>query len=82
MKLPTIHMNGSPRQMLLDEAETAYASMHDAIDAVRAMTVNGRDFYPQGPNAAQEAMREHERLIRQLCEARAEIEQYIEGLLL
>ena len=59
MKTPTIHMNGTPRVMLLADYERAYEAVDAALDALRTTAPNGRDYYPQGPGAIDEAQHEH-----------------------
>ena len=46
---PTIHLNGSG-ESLMREYQAAATALGDAIKAVRAVTVHGRDYYVQdGP---------------------------------
>ena len=59
MRIPTIHHNGTPREQLIDQVETAVCAMTDAITALERMAPNGRDYYPQGPEAITEAVAEH-----------------------
>lgn len=59
MRLPTIHLNGTSREYLFEEAVSTAGALRGAITALEAMTVNARDYYPQGPDAYPEAAREH-----------------------
>lgn len=59
MKLPTIHLNGTPLDHLMLEVEEAVSSLRSAIDKLSAITVNGRDYYVQGPDAYSVAAGEH-----------------------
>lgn len=75
MKLPTVHLNGTSRDALTSGYADAYHAVSDALDALENVELNGRDYYPQGPDAFSEAQREHTercvalRVVRdQLCE--------------
>ena len=58
MMIPTIHLNGTSRASLLSELESAHAAMSAAIDALRQVTVHGRDYYVQGEHAYTQARSE------------------------
>lgn len=60
MRIPTIHLNGTGKKALLEELEAAYRLLDAAIDAVARITVHGRDYYPQGDGAYQQARAEHD----------------------
>lgn len=77
MMLPTIHLNGTSREALESEAMASYDALRAAGDALCAMMVNGRDFYPQGPDAFTAARAEHVSRIDKLRAVLAEIEQLI-----
>ena len=76
MQVPTIHLNGTPASHLAQEVEDAYAAVNAAIDALAKMTVNGRDYYPQGPDAFELANREHADRIARLRSVANELEEY------
>ena len=73
MMIPTIHLNGTGKTTLLEELVAALTALNNAHDALCRVTVHGRDYYPQGPSAASQAIREHGM-------RRAAIEQVIEDL--
>jgi hypothetical protein len=52
---PTIHLNGTGAKSLYKEYHAAYKAAKAAHDALVATTCNGRDFYPQGDNAYNQA---------------------------
>lgn len=58
MMIPTLHLNGTGKQSLLSELETAHAAVTAAIDALRQVTVHGRDYYVQGEHAYHQARHE------------------------
>lgn len=66
MRLPTIHLNGTSRQYLHEEALATSAALRAAVASLEAMTVNARDYYPQGTDAYQIASREHRERIERV----------------
>ena len=64
MTLPTIHLNGTSVESLLEDNDRAYRAINAAYDALRLAGPNGRDYYPQGGGAMEAAQDEHrERLL-------------------
>ena len=59
MTLPTLHLNGTTATDLLEGYRRAMDAVQDAQDTVRATAPNGRDYYPQGPDAINAAQEEH-----------------------
>lgn len=59
MTIPTIHTNGTSRERLLDNALDARAYLLKAIHELEGNGPNGRDYYPQGPDALKLAQQEH-----------------------
>lgn len=60
MQLPVIHLNGSDPVSLLAQYMTALEKAQEALQALRAIDVNGRDYYIiANSNAASDAYREH-----------------------
>ncbi|MFY9341217.1 MAG: hypothetical protein WAT39_01925 [Planctomycetota bacterium] len=80
MMLPTIHTNGTAHGRLLDDALGAAEAIRDAIAKHAAIAPNGRDYYPQGPNAIEIAQREHASRASLLVEALLDLERYVDAL--
>jgi hypothetical protein len=59
MLLPRIHLNGSDPDQLFQGYMVALEKAQEALQALRAVDVNGRDYYPLGGNAVAEALEEH-----------------------
>ena len=59
LTLPTIHLNGTSRERLIEQYTAAADAINDAYHALMAAAPNGRDYYPQGPQAMEAATREH-----------------------
>jgi hypothetical protein len=53
-------MNGTSARALLEGYCNAISAIHDALDALARAAPNGRDYYPQGPNACALADGEHD----------------------
>ena len=64
--LPVIHLNGTSRDTLVAEYQAALDAVQEAWTALTKVTVNGRDYYPIGPNALDAAIEEHRRHQRAL----------------
>jgi len=78
--IPTVHLNGSSGEVLLDQYTTAAESIRKALDAVCNSGPNARDYYVQGPDVALAAQREHEARIASLKRVRAELAAIAEGI--
>ena len=80
MLIPTVHLNGSSGEVLLDQYTTAAESVRQAIDKLCDAGPNARDYYVQGSDAAQAAQREHEARLAALKRVRDELAAIAEGI--
>lgn len=80
LAVPTIHMNGTSAQSLLDDICAALDAIRTAEDAMRKVTPNGRDYYPQGENAILEALRQHANRLHNLHAVHNELEEIAEAI--
>lgn len=80
MRKPSIHLNGTGAERLLEQHEASLEALHRAITAVCDAGPNSRDYYVQGPDAPTEAQREHEARVARLKSVRDEIGQIVESL--
>lgn len=76
MRTPTIHLNGDSQKNLLSEATDAMHAINDARAALCRITINGRNFYPQGPGALEDAADQFAALLQRFDAIREEVEQY------
>ncbi len=74
MTFPTIHMNGTSAKSLMEDIDHAYHAINAAMDALRRMSPNGRDYYPQPGDALGAAMREHQARSLKLQSVKDELE--------
>jgi hypothetical protein len=51
LAVPTIHLNGTSRESLMEDLLGAYHALTEAIAALGRACPNGRDYYPQGNDA-------------------------------
>lgn len=63
---PTVHLNGTSKNALLDQITDVEQVLGKAIEALCEASPNGRDYYPQGPDALRKAQAEHEARIAAL----------------
>ena len=75
---PSIHLNGSSAESLLEGYAEAYKALVTAHGILRATAPNARDYYVQGPNAYAQAVKEHDDRMTRVNEVRAEIETLME----
>ncbi len=81
LSIPTIHMNGTSRAELVDgQLMPAIDALHAAIAALERACPNGRDYYPQGRDATQEALRQHANRLHHLTAVRAELVEIAEAI--
>ena len=59
LTIPTVHMNGTSRDNLVNPLREAYKALRIALDKLAETAPNGRDYYPQGPDAINRAMDEY-----------------------
>jgi hypothetical protein len=78
--IPTVHLNGTGFTDLRDGYAAAYDAIDKAIDALAAAELNGRDFYPQGPDAYYQARKERDQAFDQLRAAHAYVGEMLAGI--
>jgi hypothetical protein len=77
---PTIHLNGTSRESLLEAIEEAHAAIREAQVKLAETAPNGRDYYPQGPAAHDEAVKEHNARMTKLVDVQHELEELAEEI--
>ena len=53
--LPTIHLNGTPRDRLLEGNTRILGAINDLKEAIQSCEFHGRDYYVQDANSAMDA---------------------------
>ena len=81
MMLPTIHLNGTSQDSLLEQFADASEAVRVALQDLQQAAPHGRDYYPQGPEAFGRATAEHRKRVDALVGVRHELETIIEGIL-
>jgi hypothetical protein len=71
--IPTIHLNGTAAGDLIGQLEAASRALVVAIDRLCEAGPNGRDYYPQGPDAFSTARREHSARVLKLHAINADL---------
>lgn len=80
VSIPTIHLNGTSRESLVSDLLDALQALEEAERALQHTCPNGRDYYPQGPGAITEAMRQHTARMGKLYEVRQELSAIAEAI--
>lgn len=57
--VPTIHLNGSGKERLLEDYKAAHRAVALAAEALCATTPHGRDYYVRGDDVIMQALAEH-----------------------
>lgn len=68
---PVVHLNGTSKERLLEQVRDAMSAIDLAKTALCIAAPNGRDYYPIGPAAFNEALQDHDdrqRKLREVCE--------------
>lgn len=74
MIVPTIHLNGTSADRLIEDLCTASNALNDAYGWIQQTAPNGRDWYPQGPAAFEQAQAEHFARLQRIDDVKAEID--------
>lgn len=72
--IPTVHMNGTPKQALIDAHLDALYAIRLARKSLSECAPNGRDYYPQGGQAAFDALEAHQKRCYSLDEIASQLE--------
>ena len=77
---PTLHLNGTSKTDLRNGYLAAHDAIDAAIEALASAELNGRDFYPQGPDAYSQARSERDEALKQLRQARDYAGEMLAGI--
>jgi hypothetical protein len=80
LAIPTVHMNGTNKDELIDQLCTAGSAIQNAMKAMEAACPNGRDYYPQGDSAIQEALRQHANRLHNLKAAYVDLQEIADAI--
>lgn len=80
LSVPTIHMNGTHPDTLLDDICSARDKVREAITALSQCAPNGRDYYQQGIEAFAKARDEHIARLKHLHDICAELGEIAETI--
>jgi hypothetical protein len=74
MMTPTVHLNGTSREELMNQLLEAIRAIDNARNALARARPHDRDYYPQGDRAIGEALLEHTARMRSLCQVAEQLE--------
>ncbi len=75
LTVPTVHLNGSGGAALLQGYTEAAKALREALGLLENTSPNGRDYYPQGPEAIGRAQTEHQTRVTKLREVLSELRE-------
>lgn len=70
---PTVHLNGTSKEQLLQQYTHAHQALNEALMALSRAAPHGRDYYTQGPDAINEAIAQHNKRLNALRQVAQEI---------
>jgi len=74
MMIPTVHLNGTSKEGLIEQLCEASQAIELAYSALKRAVPNGRDYHPQGPDAIYKATEEHMDRLHRLDAIKKEID--------
>jgi hypothetical protein len=77
---PTVHLNGTSSDGLVEPLIDAYEKLGDALDSLMQTSPNARDYYVQPEGAIERATTEHVARMRQVSAVRDDIETLISAI--
>lgn len=72
MQYPTIHLNGTSAESLLEDLGQAYTALGEAYEKLQQCAPNGRDYYVK-PGTMETARAEHHDRLRRVESVREEL---------
>ena len=75
--LPTIHLNGTSREMLLEGYDAAYRKLLKFRCAFREIEFNARDYYVGEPDAWNNACKEREKMLNNIYQLIDYLEEHL-----
>ena len=78
--VPTVHLNGTGREGLVEPLRAALSALRAASRAVESAAPNARDYYPQGAGAYEAAAREHASRLAKIESVTRELSAIWEGI--
>lgn len=75
--LPTIHLNGTSREMLLEGYDAAYRKLLKFRSAFREIEFNARDYYVGEPDAWNNARKEREKMLNNIHQLVDYLEEHL-----
>lgn len=85
MMIPTIHLNGTSKEALMEQIQNAYSKIHEAERALCEAAPNGRDYYPQDKSPGEQpalyrALDEHFARLQKLRDVMKDLDEILGGI--
>ena len=83
LRMPTVHLNGSSKDDLINQYLSAAQAVFAAMESVDKAAPNARDYYPAGDHAFKEAAAEHReraQALRRVYDELMAITEYLSDL--
>jgi hypothetical protein len=80
LAIPTVHLNGTGKDDLLEALEVAYSVLGEAYRALKRTAPNGRDYYVQPAGALEQAVSEHHARLKAVDDVRSQLSDIAEAI--
>jgi len=80
MVFPTVHLNGTSKNALREQALDAVEALDKALKAMAEAAPNGRDFYPQGEVVLVQAQVEHRARMKEVEQVASEYRAMVNAI--
>ncbi len=74
VQAPTVHLNGTTKDDLLDAIEDAFHAVSEALDKMRKTCPNGRDYQTRGALPFEVALAQHQHRLLRVASVMDELE--------
>jgi hypothetical protein len=78
---PTVHLNGSSKDLLLRQYQEAFEALDAAIGALQMARPHGRDYYIQDNRAFHVAIEQHRERLKALETVRTELRELYQAVM-
>lgn len=78
--VPQVHLNGDTEETLMQGLGESHHSLTQALEVMRSMAPNARNYYTLGSSAYSEAADQYAAMCKRLHETQSEIEAIADGI--
>ena len=80
LMIPTIHLNGTSAESLMEDLDNAYSVLNTALSALAQTAPNGRDYYVQAAGNMEKAQAQHYERMKKLQNVQRELQAIVDAI--